>query len=122
MKEALSQDTVFLERLSLSGKHGVHDHERAQDQEFLIDISASLDTRPAAASDELQDAVDYGGFRAIAQEVIGGGTCHLIETLADRIAVKLLEDTRLSSVTVAIRKPHIYPDCMPGVSITRQRV
>lgn len=120
MKDGLS-DRIFLDNLSIRARHGVRPEERQNEQEFLIDISAEADTRPAAASDALDDAINYGQFHAIAQEVFAGESCNLIETLAERVARRILEDTRIASVTVSIRKPEVYDDCTPGVTITRTR-
>jgi dihydroneopterin aldolase len=114
-------DRVFIEQLSLKGKHGVGVHEREVEQEFLIDIDADFDTRKSALTDALKATVDYGRFRDIATDVVTKNTFYLIETLAERIAVKILEDSRIARVRVTVRKPTVYTNALPGVSITRER-
>ena len=121
MKDGLS-DRIFLENLSIRARHGVRPEEKETEQEFLIDISVTADTAPASGSDALEQAINYGTFRDIALDVLGGAPVNLIETLAETIAQRILEDTRIEAVTVSIRKPEIYDDCTPGVSITRSRV
>jgi dihydroneopterin aldolase len=114
-------DTVFIEGLSVAGKHGVMDHERSIEQEFLVDIEAQFDTRASARSDKLPDTLDYGRMRDIAREVIEGEHSYLIERLAERMAQRILEDGRIAQVSVAIRKPAVFPSGVPGIRITRSR-
>ncbi len=117
----MKSDRVFIEKLSLKGRHGVLPREREAEQEFLVDMSAQCDTRPAARSDELKDAIDYDRFREIARDLVSGSSFYLIETLAEKIAEKILEDRRIASVSITIRKPSVYTDALPGISITRSR-
>ena len=114
-------DRVFIEGLRLEGIHGVQEHERRIEQEFILDISATCDTRKAAQSDNIEDAVDYVRFRDIARSVITGSSYYLIETIAELIAKEILTDSRISEVTVTIRKPAVLPSGIPGVSVTRSR-
>ena len=114
-------DKIFLETLVLSGRHGVSDRERATPQEFHIDISAEADTRKSAESDEISDTVNYKDFAKIAREVIDGPPSHLIETLAHKIAERILEDKKIKTVSVTIRKPQVLPSGIPGVTIVQKR-
>src|SRR3989344_6652322 len=114
-------DTVFIEKLVLRGKHGVGEHERATEQEFLVDIAAEFDAGKAASSDRLEDAVDYGRFRAVAAAIVGGNSFFLIEQLAGRIAEEILTDNRITKVSVTVRKPAVYEDAVPGVTVVRTR-
>src|SRR3989338_4300417 len=115
-------DIVFIEDLALRGKHGVSDEERRNEQEFLVDIRASCSTKRAAASDKLEDTLDYGQFRAIAEDVVAHNSFYLIERVAESIAERILEDVRVAHVAVTVRKPAVYTDAVPGVTIERTRV
>ena len=112
---------IFIEKLVLKGKHGVSDREREVAQEFQIDISAEADTRASAESDEISDTVNYKDFAKIAREVIEGPSAHLIETLAHKIAERILEDERIKAVSVTVRKPQVLESGIPGVTIVRSR-
>jgi 7,8-dihydroneopterin aldolase/epimerase/oxygenase len=114
-------DAVFLKDLKVVGKHGVYEHERRAEQEFLVDIEASFDTRAASASDKLEDSTDYDAFAKIAKEVVERNTFYLIERLADSIAKEILADVRIASVRVTVRKPAALQSGVPGVSIERNR-
>ena len=114
-------DSVFIEELRLQGKHGVHEHERAESQEFILDIRVTLDTAKAAASDNLEDTVDYGNFGAIAKEVVDQNSFYLIEKLGSAICSRVLEDRRIIEVSITIRKPAALKNGLPGVTISRTR-
>lgn len=114
-------DTVFLRGLSLQGKHGVMERERHVEQEFVLDIEAQFDKSAAAASDKLSDTLDYVRFRDIAAAIIGGESHYLIERVADRIIERIMEDRRITSLSITIRKPAVLPSGVPGITVTRTR-
>ncbi len=51
-------DTIFLNGLSIHGKHGVLERERHVEQEFILDIEAVFDTEHAALTDNVDDTLD----------------------------------------------------------------
>ncbi|MEK7601618.1 MAG: dihydroneopterin aldolase [Patescibacteria group bacterium] len=114
-------DTIFIRDLKLRGKHGVYDEERTREQEFVLDIAIDFDTGKAVVSDNIADTVNYATFRKIAKEVVEGPSFKLLEKLADVVATKILEDARISRVTVTVRKTEMYKDCTPGVTVIRSR-
>jgi 7,8-dihydroneopterin aldolase/epimerase/oxygenase len=114
-------DRVFLNGLSVHGKHGVMPRERKVEQEFIVDIVATVDTTAAAASDTLDDTVDYVRFRDIAEHVIKTESHYLIERVADRIATRIMEDARIQEISITIQKPAVLPNGIPGITITRAR-
>ncbi len=101
----MTLDRVALRGLRARGRHGWYDRERADGQIFLVDVVLHLDTTPAAASDHLNDTVDYGllGERVVA--VVEGESVRLLETLAQRIADQCLSDPRVVQVEVTVHKP-----------------
>lgn len=98
-------DEIALTGLRVRGFHGVLPSERAEGQDFLVDAVLSVDTRAAAASDELHDTVDYGGLAARLADVVAGEPVNLIETLAARLADVCLADARVVSVRLTVHKP-----------------
>ena len=114
-------DSIFIEKLAVRGKHGVSDEERSRDQEFVLDISVEFATAASAKSDVLADTIDYNFFRDGAREIVETQSFHLLEKLADAVAQKILQNARIGSVSVSIRKTEMFPDCTPGVTIVRTR-
>jgi dihydroneopterin aldolase len=98
-------DTVTVRGLRGQGRHGWFDWETEQGQEFVVDVVLGLDTRPAATSDHLDDAVDYGTVGDAVVGVVEGEPVKLIETLAQRVADVCLVDPRVARVAVTIHKP-----------------
>lgn len=98
-------DVVELVGLRVRGRHGVLAAERELGQVFVVDLAMHLDTRPAAASDELTDAVDYGAVAQAVHAVVAGEAVNLLETLVARVADAVLADHRVRGVDVAVHKP-----------------
>ena len=62
-------------------------------------------SRPAAASDDLADTLNYGELARAAAAIVAGPPADLIETVAGRIADAVLTDTRVRAVEVTLHKP-----------------
>ena len=60
-------DRVFVKDLLLRAIIGINDDERVKKQDVLVNIELEADCRPAAASDAIEDAVNY---REIAKSTI----------------------------------------------------
>ena len=114
-------DTVFVEHLTLAGRHGVSESERSREQDFIFDIETKLDARPASLSDDLADTVDYVDVVRAAREVTERSSFHLIETLAETVCARILQHPRVASASVTVRKPAALPGAMAGVTIARTR-
>lgn len=98
-------DQVRLTGLSATGFHGVLDHERAEGQTFVADVTVHVDTRRAAASDDLAHTLNYAELAAEVVEILGGPAVRLVETLAEQIASAALDHTLVAAVDVAVHKP-----------------
>lgn len=122
--EESAGDRLALRGLRAVGRHGVLAAERSSGQVFVVDAVLMLDTRAAAASDDLTDTVDYGLLAHRLVELVEGEPVNLIETLADRLATACLTDHRVVGVEVSVHKP-AAPLSVPFddivVSITRAR-
>ena len=117
------------DRLVLSGMrffayHGVLPEERAQGQEFLVDVELEADVQTSARRDALELTVDYRRAYELVRTVMEGESANLIETLAETIAANLLTLDRVSAVTVRVRKPQVtLPGQLDfyGVEIRREK-
>lgn len=114
---------ITLTGLRAHGYHGVFDFERAEGQEFEVDVVLDLDLGPAARSDDLTDTIDYGQLASDLVAVVTGPPVNLIETLADRLVTVCLADARVAAATVTVHKPgapirHRFSD----VAVTLHRV
>ncbi|MFI6702660.1 dihydroneopterin aldolase [Streptomyces sp. NPDC050509] len=118
-------DRVALRGLKARGHHGVFPREREEGQTFIVDLVLGLDTRPAAAEDDLAKTVHYGIVAEEVVEVVQGEPVNLIETLAERIARSCLKHDGVQEVEVVVHKPDA-PITVPfddvTITITRSRV
>jgi dihydroneopterin aldolase len=115
-------DLIRLAGLTVRGNHGVFDFERRDGQDFVVDVVLELDTRPAAASDDIAATVHYGELAEGLAAVIGGEPVNLLETLAGRLAEVCLADPRVSAATVTVHKPQApIPLTFADVAVTIRR-
>ena len=98
-------DRLAVRGIEAVGHHGVFDFERRDGQVFRVDLVLALDTRQAAASDDLADTVDYGSLVDRVKVAIETEPVDLIEKLAQRIADLCLTDDRVRSAEVTVHKP-----------------
>jgi len=98
-------DLVELRGLRARGRHGVLAAERALGQVFSADVVLHVDTRTAAATDDLADAVDYSVVAADVVAVLAGEPVDLLEALAQRVAEACLAHPGVAAVDVAVHKP-----------------
>ena len=101
----MSLDRVSLRGLRVRGRHGVLPDERRDGQDFVIDAVLGVDTRSAAASDDLSRTVDYAVLAERLAAVVAGEPVRLIETLADRLAAACLADETVREAEVTVHKP-----------------
>ncbi|MEZ5117902.1 MAG: dihydroneopterin aldolase [Candidatus Nanopelagicales bacterium] len=101
----MSADRIVLRGIRAHGHHGVFEHERREGQEFVVDVVLSVDSRPAAAADDLALTVDYGLLAERVAADVARDPVDLIETLADRIAALCLQDPLVAAVEVTVHKP-----------------
>ncbi len=116
-------DRIVLEGMSFNGRHGVRPAEREHAQEFKVDVELEGDLTRAGQTDRLVDTIDYTLVRAIAKEIIEGESVKLLETLAARIADRVLALPRVKVVSVRVSKrpASMAPIVAASVHINRTR-
>ena len=118
----MTPDRITITGLRARGNHGVYDFERAQGQEFVVDLELELDLAPAAASDEVAETVHYGELADRVVAIVSGEPVNLIETLAARVLDACLTDPRVAGATVTVHKPGApIPHEFADVSVTLHR-
>jgi dihydroneopterin aldolase len=98
-------DRIELRGLLVRGQHGVYEHERANGQDFVVDITVWIDLADAAESDDLADTYDYSELARKASEIVAGPPRNLIETVGGEIADQIMDDQRVHAVEVVVHKP-----------------
>ena len=117
-------DRIVLAGMRFFGYHGALAEERERGQEFVVDVEVESDLRPAGASDDLDDTVDYRKVYAAVKTVVEGPPKQLLEAVAEEIARCVLAIDRVEAVTVRLRKPSLKlpgPLAHSAVEIARRR-
>ncbi len=115
-------DTVFINQLRIETIIGVHAWEQHAPRPLLLDIELGMDSRAAAASDLIGDAVDYKAVADAINELTAARQFKLLETLAEAAAQRLFERFPIQTLRLAIGKPGAVPEALTvGVRIERRR-
>lgn len=117
-------DELAVRGIECWAHHGVFEFEKREGQTFVVDLVLGLDTRPAAASDDLHDTVDYGSLVASVKAAVESDPVDLIEVVAQRIADVCLLDARVEWARVTLHKPDAPIDATfadVALTISRKR-
>jgi len=116
-------DEITISGIRVFGHHGVYPQERRDGQEFVVDVTMSVDASRAAETDDVADTVHYGEVAEDIAAIVAGEPVNLLERLAARIADALLARDGVEAVRVTVHKPSA-PIPVPfhdvTVSITRR--
>jgi len=97
-------DKIFITGLRVECIVGVWEWERQVKQAVILDIELAADIRKAAASERLEDTIDYKKVSKRLQTFIGESQFQLVETLAERVAEILIKEFRVSWAKVRLNK------------------
>ena len=115
-----ASDTIFLRGLTVECVIGFIDWERRVKQTVVIDLELPVDCGSASIRDEVEDTLDY---KKVAKRVIAfveASEFKLVETLAHRLALLLLEEFRIAWIRLSVNKPGAIRGSKDvGVSIER---
>jgi 7,8-dihydroneopterin aldolase/epimerase/oxygenase len=99
------RDRINLLGIGAVGYHGVLDQEKRSGQPFFVDLVMYLDLSRAGAQDDVALTAHYGEVAEEVRDMVIGPSVNLLETLADRIARRLLVRFPLEAVEVTVHKP-----------------
>lgn len=116
-------DRVFIRDLLVRGIVGINPEERRERQDILVNVTMWVNTRPAAVSDEIADAVNYRTAAKAMIAHIEGGQPMLVERLAAELAdICLKTDDHIRAVEVTVEKVGALRFARSvGVTIFRRR-
>jgi len=115
-------DRVFVRGLTAECIIGFIAWERRVRQTVVVDLELPVDCARAASTDEVADTVDYNKVAKRALAFIQASEFKLVETLAHRLAMMLLEEFSLEWVRLQVNKPAAVRNSREvGVMIERWR-
>lgn len=97
-------DKIFLGSLTVECIVGIWEWERRVKQTVIIDVEIAADIRRAAASDRIEDTIDYKQVAKRLLAFAGESQFHLVETLTERIAQVIVTEFGVSWVKVRLNK------------------
>lgn len=98
-------DTVFVRDLRVPVVIGIYAWERKIRQTVTVDLDMATDNRIPAASDDIQDALDYKAVSKRVVQLLDSSDYNLVETMAEDIAQLVLNEFSIPWVRVRVAKP-----------------
>ncbi|MDE0961133.1 MAG: dihydroneopterin aldolase [Planctomycetota bacterium] len=117
-----SLDAIHIEDLLVRTVIGIFDHERDRCQDVAINITIWTDIAKAAASDDIEDAVNYRELTKNIIQHVSASHCLLLERLVQEVADLILEEHQIIATRVKIEKPGALRHSRSvGIEILRER-
>jgi dihydroneopterin aldolase len=98
-------DIVFVEDLRIETVIGIYDWERKIKQTVALDLEMAFDNTKPAATDKIEDTLDY---KAVSKRLIAfveGSHFELVETLAEKCAQIVRDEFRVPWLRLKLSKP-----------------
>ena len=103
--DKVAVDKVFIEGLEIETLIGIYDWERRIRQPLLFDIEMAFDNRRPAASDAIEDTLNYKDVSKRLIDFVSRSDYGLVETLAERCAAIILDEFGVQHVRLKLSKP-----------------
>jgi dihydroneopterin aldolase len=113
-------DIVFLRGLRIETVIGIYDWEKEVKQPVVLDIEMAGDVARAAASDRIEDTLDYKAIAKRLKQFVGESRVELVETLAERCATLIREEFGVPWVRLKLDKVGAVSDAQ-GVGVIIER-
>jgi len=112
-------DRIFVRDLVTTMEIGAYSHERGRRQRVSFDVAADV-RRTLTDGDDMRRVFSYDVLTDTIRAVVAEGPVQLVETLAERIAARLLEHAAIIRVRIKVEKLDLGPGAV-GVEIMRER-
>lgn len=98
-------DFVFIEDLRIETVIGIYDWERKIKQTIALDVEMAFDNTRPAATDRIEDTLDYKAVSKRLIAFVGEARCELVETLAERCAAIIRDEFGVAWLRLKLSKP-----------------
>ena len=121
-----NRDKIIIKDLEIDCIIGIRRDERKEKQKILVSLEIFTDTKKAAKSSNISDAINYSSIiskiKNKASKMAINSKYLLLESLGEDIAKMVLEDNLANEVKVLIKKPKaIGKGRYAGVEVTRSK-
>lgn len=101
---------INLKNIAIRANHGVYDFEKAEGNDFRVNVSFEADLSLSATTDQLSHTINYEEIYAIVKQEMSH-TADLLESLVERIYQHILQKfPQISWLRVAVEKPNPFRD------------
>jgi 7,8-dihydroneopterin aldolase/epimerase/oxygenase len=115
-------DRIFLHGLAVECIIGFIEWERRVKQTIVIDVEMPVDCARAAHTDDVADTLDYKKVAKRLIAFVAASEYKLVETLAHRAAMLILEEFGVAWVRLSVNKPGAIRHSKDvGVAVLRTR-
>jgi len=98
-------DIVYIRDLRIDTIIGIYDWERQVHQTVSLDLEMAADIRQAAATDDIQFALNYKSVAKRLIQFVGDSEFQLVETMAEEVARIVREEFQVPWVKLRLSKP-----------------
>ena len=112
---------INISKIKCSGKHGIYDYEKRNEQEFLVDIHINISD---FSEDDINKTLNYEEIVNLVIKIVNTESYDLIETLAKQISQQIVfkyvkNEATLQEIKVTVYKPDtILKDRTEGISVS----
>ena len=99
------EDIIYIKDLRIETIIGIFDWERKIKQEVSIDMEFPFDCKKAAATDSIEDTIDYKAITKGVIKLVEESSFQLQETLAESIATFIKDEYGVKSIKLRVSKP-----------------
>jgi dihydroneopterin aldolase len=113
---------IFVRDLALIAMVGIYEHEKKHPQRILVNIDCAARELGGPLEDDIKNVVSYEKVVKNVKAIVQDGHVNLVETLAEKIAEKVLKNRAIVRVRVRVEKLDIIPEATSvGIEIERTR-
>lgn len=98
-------DIIYLNDLEIETIIGIFDWERRVKQKVRLNLEMGANVRKAAATDKIEDTLNYKSVAKRLIEFVEASEFQLVETLAERVADIIINEFNIPWVKIRINKP-----------------
>ena len=98
-------ERIFLSEMKIETTVGIWEWEKRIKQQVIIDIEMSADIKKAAASDQIEDTLNYKAVAKSVRKLVEESSFQLVETMAEKISELVIGEHNVSWVRVKVNKP-----------------
>jgi dihydroneopterin aldolase len=113
-------DIVYIRDLRIPARIGIYPWEKSIEQQIRVDVEMAWDNRVPAASDKIEDTLNYKTAAQRIVQLVEADHYDLVERLAEEIANTLMQEMHIPWIRVTVGKPFaVKGSSEVGVQIER---